>query len=355
MAQSGQAERLRALLLARAQNGSGKPARLPQPQPISPARAAAMAVGRAAERLYRMPVLPVEVRPGATTLAELPELLPEQGLLVVLQGPGDQLGVMALGFETVTALIEVQALGRVTSRPAERRRVTRSDAAICVDFVNAVMAELATEMAGIEGYGSLDGYRYATHLDDPRPLILMLEDRAYRSLALDLRLGGAETREGQILIAVPHGAETSQARLAASPGPASTAPGPAAVVTLAETVTAAPVEVMGILCRRRITLGELRALKPGTLLALPRVTLAEARLETRTGQVLARGKLGESAGCYAIRLYDPSHKPVEQPLNRVEPLPDLPPADLADSDPFRVLTDPSMTAEEGPARLASAV
>ena len=97
MAQSGQAGLLRTLRRARNRDAD-KPGRIPQPQPLSPARAAANAVGRAAERLYRLPVLPVEIKPGMATLAELPELLPDQSLLVVLQGPGDQIGVMALGF-----------------------------------------------------------------------------------------------------------------------------------------------------------------------------------------------------------------------------------------------------------------
>ncbi|WP_295049563.1 FliM/FliN family flagellar motor C-terminal domain-containing protein, partial [uncultured Paracoccus sp.] len=302
MAQSGQAGLLKTLLRARKGDGD-KPGRIPQPQPLSPARAAANAVGRAAERLYRMPVLPVEIRPGAATLAELPELLPDQSLLIVLQGPGDQIGVMALGFETVTALIEMQALGRITARPSERRRLTRSDAAICVDFVNALMSELGTEMASVDGFGPIQGYRYATHLDDPRPLILMLEDRAYRSLAFDLRFGGAETRDGQILIAVPHKPDTR----AAQPQPAARSAAPAAepavpaAQTLASAMADAPVEVVGVLCRRTVTLGELRALAPGKLLALPRVTLAEARLETPDGQLLARGKLGEAEGCHALR------------------------------------------------------
>lgn len=368
MTKSGQAERLRALLRPRAQGTADRPARLPQPQPASPARAAATAVGRAAERLYRMPVLPVEVRPGVATLADLPELLPDHSLLIVLQGPGDRLGVMALDFETVTALIEVQALGRVTARPAERRRLTRSDAAICVDFVNAVMAELAVDMAGVDGFGPLAGYRHAIHLDDVRPLVLMLEDRPYRSLFFDLRLGGAESRQGRILIALPQGADLPDARPRPAAGqaagqataPSGTAAEGAPRPTLAAAVTDAPVEVLGILCRRRITLGELRALAPGRLLALPRASLAEARLETRGGQVLAVGKLGESGGCYAIRLCDPSSAPAaEAPsrpaADRRDILPVLPPADLADRDPFRALSDPSPAAEGGAARLASAV
>ncbi|SNR27037.1 flagellar motor switch protein FliM [Paracoccus sediminis] len=366
MAQNGQADKLRALLQARAQGGAEKPARLPQPQPLSPARAAANAVGRAAERLYRLPVLPVDIRPGAATLAELPELLPEQALLAVLQGPGDQIGVMALGFETVTALIEVQALGRVTARAAERRRLTRSDAAICVDFINALMAELGTELTGVDGFGAIQGYGYATHLDDPRALILMLEDRPYRSLSFELRLGGGETRDGSILVAVPQKADARPGdpsrplpapAVQGSPAapPADAAPAPVRDATLAAAMTAAPVDVVGVLCRRTITLGELRALVPGRMLPLPRVTLAEARLETPGGQLLATGKLGESEGCHALRLHDPARIATQQPFAGTVPAPDPIPADLSDSDPFRASPGPHMAGGKVPARLASGV
>lgn len=351
MAQSSQAGRLRALLQARAQDSCDKPARLPKPQPHSPARAAANAVGRAAERLYRMPVLPVDIRPGTATLAELPELLPDPSLLVVLQGPGDQIGVMALGFDAVTALIEVQALGRVTARAAERRRLTRSDAAICADFVNALMAELGTEMAAVEGFGPIQGYRYATQLDDPRPLVLMLEDRPYRSLSFDLRFGGAETRDGSILIAVPCKPEARPAE-ARPMSPAAPAPA-AASESLAGAMAAAPVEVVGVLCRRTITLGELRALVPGTMLPLPRVTLAQARLETPGGQLLATGKLGESGGCHALRLHDPARPAALQPPVQPAARPELPPADLSGSDPFRASPAPQADGDRALARLAS--
>lgn len=344
MAQSGQAGLLKTLLRAQGRDAD-KPARMAQPQPLSPARAAANAVGRAAERLYRMPVLPVDIKPGLATLAELPELLPDQALLAVLQGPGDRIGVMALGFDTVTALIEMQALGRITARPAERRRLTRSDAAICVDFVNALMADLGSEMAAVDGFGPIQGYRYATHLEDPRPLILMLEDRSYRSLSFDLRFGGTETRDGQILIAVPHKADTRQALPQPSPSQAPVSPAQAdkmAPMSLAVAMAAAPVEVVGVLCRRTMTLGELRALVPGKLMPLPRVTLAEARLETRDGQLLATGKLGEAEGCHALRLQDhtqgashPQHDPITPPVTML-------PADLSDSDPFRAAQDRGM-------------
>lgn len=342
MAQSDQAARLLALLRARVRNAPDKPARLPQPAPLSPARAGANAVGRTAERLYRLPVLPIEIRAGAATLAELPELLPDGSLLVVLQGPGEGIGVMALAFETVTALIEVQALGRVTARPADRRRLTRSDAALCVDFVNAFMAELGTEMAGVDGFGPIQGYRYATHLDDPRPLVLMLEDRPYRSLSFDLRFGGTETRDGSILIAVPHKAD---ARPPEAPRVPPAAPEPdVPSESLAAAMATAPVEVVGVLCRRTVTLGELRGLVPGKLLPLPRVTLAEARLETPDGQLLATGKLGEAEGCHALRLHDFAET-AARPMHETSPAVGVPradplAADLSGADPFRAAAAP---------------
>lgn len=311
---------LRRMLLARTQaaTGQGRAPQMPRPDPPTPSRAAATAVGRAADRLYHLGVQPISVVPGALTLAELPELLPSPALLAVLQGPGDLVGAMALCPQTVTALIEIQTLGRITSRVAEPRRPTRSDAMICADFINALMADLAVEMAGIEGFEGIAGYRYASYLDDPRPLALMLEDKPYRSIRFDLRLGGTETREATIFLALPHPAaherpvpaKTEVVQPAKKDRPAdrtATRPVPAQEKpALGKVVDAAPIELIGVLCRRRMTLGELRGLAEGKLLHLPRVSLSEARIETRAGQLLAVGKFGEAEGCHAIRLRDPA-------------------------------------------------
>lgn len=366
---------LRRLLAARdkAESGTGKAPHLPTMVPPTPARAAATAVGRAADKLYRLGVQPVAVTPGALTLAELPELLPMPSLLVVLQGPGDLLGVAALCPETVTALIEIQALGRVTARPAEKRRLTRSDAMICADFINALMAELATEMAGLEGFDTISGFRYATYLDDPRPLALMLEDKPYRSLAFQLRLGGSDTRDSTIFLALPQQPAQDRAPRAhpglppiavAAPAEAprnpaqDTAPTPTEAGTpgiagdLAMAMAAAPVELVGVLCRRRMSLGELRGLATGKLVPLPRVSLADATLETLGGQVLATGKFGEAEGCHALRLRDPlaipdadagprkvTMPPMRDAAGTGEPAMEidaaLPMDDLAHPDPFR--------------------
>ncbi|MFV0385776.1 FliM/FliN family flagellar motor C-terminal domain-containing protein [Paracoccus sp. (in: a-proteobacteria)] len=338
---------LRRLLRARnrADTGSGRAPQLPQLPPPTPARAAATAIGRIANRLYHLPVQPVSVAPGAMTLAELPELLPASGLLIVLQGPGEALGVIALCAETMTSLIEIQTLGRITARPAERRKLTRADALICSEFVNTLMAELDAELVPLDGFEGLSGFRYATWLDDPRPLALMLEDKPYRSIDFRLRLGGAETRDSQILLALPQDIPVpaprpdkddkpreGEVRPARNEAATEARPDMPAAASLAHAIQTAPVELVGILCRRRITLGEIRALVPGQVLSLPRASLTEARIETPGGQLIARGKFGEAEGCHAIRLHDP-RLAAQNPVSAAGYEPPI--DDLADRDAFR--------------------
>lgn len=343
---------LRRMLQAKTQArlGQGGAPQLPATAPPTPARAGATAIGRAADRLYQLPVRALSVQPGALTLAELPEMLPELPLVVVLQGPGDLLGAIALCPQAVAALVEWQALGRVTSRGLERRRPTRSDALLCADFINAFLADLTAEMEGVEGFEAIAGYRFLTHLDDPRPLSLMLEDRPLRSLSFHLAMGAPDMREGQVLLALPQPAGAAlrprpDAAPALSAPVAPPAPAPAPVrVSLAAPMQEAPVVVTGVLCRKRVSLAELRGLLAGRLMALPRSCLTQATLETADGQVLATAKFGEAEGCHALRLRDPGASDAD------DGAPTLSahglslgaalgaagvPADLAQPDPFR--------------------
>lgn len=329
---------LRGLLKRRADPVAAQTPDLPPAPPMTPVRAASAALGRAAEGLYGLAVRPIAVMPGALTLAELPELLPDMPLLAVLQGPGEQLGAIALSPEVATALIEMQALGRVTARPLDRRRPTRSDAALCTDFIDRLLSELGAEMGTIPGYAGIIGYRFLTQLEDVRPLSLMLEDIAYRSLDLRIGLGPGDLREGRIMLVLPQGAGVAPSAPAAVAvdAPAASKPDPAPLMpTLAPRVQDAPVDLAAILCRKTISLGDLRAMMSGKLLFLPKPCLNEARLETRGGQLVAQGRLGEAEGCHALRLTDPAAAP-RRALDEGSPSrPRVPAVDLSGPDPFR--------------------
>lgn len=303
------------------------------PAEVSLERAAANALGRAAERLHHLPVFVQKTEVGPMSVSELAEYLPERALLCVVEAGRDLLGVMALCPSFLGALIEMQALGRVTSRVPAARRPTRTDAAISADFVNGFLAELGRELGERADYPSFGHYRYATFLDDARPLALMLEDAGMIRVKLDFRLGSGGQRDGSILLALPMPATSRQTaptlgRMLAAPGTQTAEP--VAPQPLAQTLSAqvqdAPIQVVGVLCRRTISLRTLRELKPGATIALPQNALDEARVETRSGQLLARGRLGEADGFHAIRL-----RPSDPALQHGA---DAPP-DLHTPDPFR--------------------
>lgn len=339
---------------------------LPPPPPPTIERAAAAAAGRAAQILADLPLLCDSVAAGTCSLAELPELMPERALLAVIEAPGERLGVLALSPGAMAALIEMQAFGRVAQTTPEARKPTRADAALASDFINLLLEGLGQDAPRIPGEAGLTGFRYASHLEDARPLGLMLEDRGFRTLRLAVRLGRGTTRDGVIFLALPPPCALDARASDAAPQPAARsrslaqpqaipqalpvavpappAPQPAASPrpSLAVAMRSAPVPLVAVLCRRRISLAELRALTPGATLALPRQALSEARLETASGALLAQGRLGEAEGFHALRLGDPqtvdagrairfgTHSPAPAPTGTEPPM-----GDLAGPDDFR--------------------
>ena len=321
-------------------------ASLPAAPPPSPARMAATSAAQAARRIANLTISCTAAASAGCSLAELPEHLPDHALLAIIEGDADRLGVIALSPGVIAAFIEIQALGRLGTAPPEARKPTRADAALAAEFVDAMLEGLDPRQQPPEGV-ALTGFRYASHLADARPLGLMLEDRGFQTLRLELRLGPAGEREGVIFIAVPLPAGTP--RLTAPVAADDTRPEddaraapttPAAPRrTLARAMREAPISLSAVLCRRRITLAELRALAPGTMLSLPRQSLSEARLESAGGLVLASGRLGEADGFHALRLQAPQPARFPTPRRRDEP----PIGDLAQPDEFR----PPANSEDG--------
>lgn len=276
------------------------------PGPRTPDRAIAGAVARAAERVHGLPMFFDRVTTGQATTAEFGELSPEHSLIAVVQGQGDALGAVAICPGLLTSIIEIQALGRISGRPAASRRPTRTDAAICVEFLNACLDEMGGDLTAQAGITGMGGYRYASFLDDPRPLALMLEDAPYRLVTVALRAGSAGQRDGQILFLLPSAPVHSPAAIPA-PEQRTAAESPAArpAGVIADGVLSAPIPLTGVLCRRQITLGELQSLAPGDTISLPPGALDAATLETAAGQALFRGRLGELAGRHALRIAGP--------------------------------------------------
>ncbi len=265
-----------------------------------------------------------EVTAGRETrvsLAELVEHLADRSLIAMLdEGEGAALGLCALAPPLLSGLVALLTTGRAPLDPETPRRPTRTDAAMLAPLIDAALSGWAAELAAQEDGAFADGWRYASFLEDARPLALLLEDTAYRLFRADLSLpqGGVA---GQVLLALP-----AAPRPRRSPQPAQmAAQADAALADAAQADgfrTAFSRQVETVACRMdaelvRITLplGQVMALAVGDVVPLADATVARLLLRGVDGQTIAEGKLGQMRGQRAVRLSlpaDPAPLPAPQ-------------------------------------------
>ncbi len=258
-----------------------------------------LALARAARDDFSMVFEVSSVVAQRISLTEVLELPPERGLIAVLEGPREALGILLLSPEVLAALIEVQTLGKVSTQPVMARKATRTDAAMVAEFIDHCLIGLQESLLTDEDLVWTDGFRYASFLDEPRPLALLLEDTAYKVLKADCDLGAA--RQGRLILALPadgHGRRPHrQAKQLAEPA--------AEMVfsaALGEQVFDADCLLHAVLARVTLSLAAIVALKEGDVVPLPSATLDRIMLEGIDGQVAGLGRLGQNRGQRAVRM-----------------------------------------------------
>lgn len=263
-------------------------------------RAWRLALARAARDLLKLPLDIVSLTLERRSLAELLELPPERALIGVLDGPAQAMGLWVADPAVLAALIEVQTLGRVSHLAPAPRKPTRTDAAMVAEFVDATLKALETGLAEEGDLQWAGGFRYASFLDDPRPLGLLLEDEAYRVLRADVSLAGG-VKTGAIVLALP-----AEGRGEAPAAPPATAtdpePGPTFGDLLADRLNGADSQMEAVLARLTLPIATMMALRPGEVLPLPMAAIDRITLEGIDGRRLAMGKLGQNRGMRAVRL-----------------------------------------------------
>jgi flagellar motor switch protein FliM len=234
------------------------------------------------------------------TLAELLELCPERGLIAVLEGPAEGLGILALSPPLLAGMVEMQTMGRVSPAPPLPRKPTRTDAAMVAAFIDRALEDLELSLAADVDLVWAGGFRYASFLDDPRPLGLLLEDQPYRVLSAEMSLSGG-AKSGPILLALP--AAGRGQRPAAGSGAEATAAAEAGFAhSLAGQVMASEAELHAVLHRVTIPLSAVLGLQPGELVPLPMAAVERVVIEALDGRRIATGKLGQNRGMRAVRL-----------------------------------------------------
>lgn len=260
-----------------------------------------LALARAARDQMKLPLEVAGLALSRVGLADVLEAPPERALLAVLEGPAEGIGLLVLSAEVLQAMVEMLTIGRVGSAAVAGRKPTRTDAAMVAGVIDAALTDLDAILAQEADLVWAGGWRYASFLDDPRPLGLLLEDTSYRLLRAEVTLAHG-ARQGSVLLALP-----AEGR-GALPVGAGTTPvedalaGPAFAHALAEQVEAAGCVLDAVLARLSLPLSRVMGLQVGEVLALPNAALDRVRFEGLTGQPLAEGKLGQNRGLRALRL-----------------------------------------------------
>ncbi len=239
----------------------------------------------------------LEVR--RASLAELLELPPERALLALLDGPEAGLGLLMLSPQVLSAFIEIQTIGRVAAQPAPGRKPTRTDAAMVAGVIDAALVEMEAVLAEEADLIWAGGFRYASHLDDARPLGLLLEDDVYRVLVAEIAVAGG-AKVGEVILALP--AAGRGVRPLVDPAAVDDQSGPQFTSALGAQVMQVDCTLTAVLGRLSLPLGRVMALAAGEVLPMANASLDAVALETLDGRRLALGRLGQNRGMRAIKL-----------------------------------------------------
>lgn len=238
-----------------------------------------------------------------TSLGELLDMPTDRAFIAVLEGPLEGLGLLAISAPLLAAMTEMQTIGRVSAVAPALRKPTRTDAAMVAGFVDTALAGLEVALADEADLVWAGGFRYASFLDDPRPLGLLLEDIAYRVLVAEVSVEGG-VRLGQILMALPAEGRGQRPRKGPGQMPDAVA-GHAFAAELADQVEGANCVLQAVLCRMVHPLSAIIALQVGDVLPMGMASVDRVVFEGLDGQRIAEGRLGQNRGMRAVRLTPP--------------------------------------------------
>lgn len=259
-----------------------------------------LALARAARDLTRLEVEFLDLAVSRVSLAEVLDLAPERALVALLDGPGGGLGVLFMSPAITSALIEMLTMGRLAPQASALRKPTRIDAAMVAGLIDRALQGLEENLAEEADLAWAGGFRYASHLEDVRPLSLVLEDEPYRLLAADLSCGRG-ARAGKVILVLP-----AQGRgLSPLADPVADSAPPQFTAAFADQVLQAGAWLDAVIGRLRLPLGRIMALQPGETLVLQAAALDAIALETLEGRGVGLARLGQNRGMRALKLAAP--------------------------------------------------
>ncbi len=268
-------------------------------QAVSPAKAARLSFARAAEQTCKLALRVGSIRQSRLDLADVVEKLEEDWALYPLLHDDGSVGVIGLDPSCSIAFVEQQTLGLVASSGAEFRKLTRTDKALAVPFLDQFFRLFDDALDAAPTAYWTRGYRTEDATENRHLMVLLLDASEYRGFEVSCDVVGVE-RSVNIRLFLPmkdqRASVPEKPKKKADEGPQKPVP------KLRSAALAANVEMDAVMCKVTMPLSELGRLKPGQTIALPQNASRQARLQDKSGQTSLPVQLGQLHGMRAVRL-----------------------------------------------------
>ncbi|MBU2867186.1 FliM/FliN family flagellar motor switch protein [Pacificibacter marinus] len=180
--------------------GVGRPP--PEVTSMSAAKALRLAVAKAAEDSTGMVMQVTDVVEELTSTSRLPDQIPDNSLLALLEGPENAYGLAVFSLAVTTSVVEQMTTGNVQKHAPEDRKPTSTDSVMCFDLIDQMLAHFEHIVQEAADPPQIDGYRTAAQLSETRSIPIAFDDIRYRMfrISVDMGLG---LRSGEIMFIYP--------------------------------------------------------------------------------------------------------------------------------------------------------
>ncbi len=282
-------------------------AKAPDDQTVSPATAARVSLARAADQAFSLALRVNSIRQSRLDLADVVDQIDEDWALFPLLHDDGSVGVMCLEPACIIAFVETQTMGRVSAAVAEPRRLTQTDKALAVAFLEGFLRRFDEALKGAPTAYWTRGYHTEDAVATRHMMVLQLDGAEYRGFDMQSEVVEAE-RPINMRLFLPIKEKVAKQNARKKP----TKTGVALLEsehTIRRSAMAAKVEMDAIMCKVMLPLSELNTLQPGHLVPLPQDAAKQAHLVDRSGRSAQSVRLGQLHGMRAIKVLHENEDP----------------------------------------------
>jgi flagellar motor switch protein FliM len=169
---------------------------------MSAAKALRLAAAKAAEDGTGMVMQVTNVVEELTSTSRLPDQIPENSLLALLEGPENAYGLAVFSLAVTTSVVEQMTTGSVQKHAPEDRKPTSTDSVMCFELIDQMLAHFEHIVQEAADPPQIEGYRTAAQLSETRSIPIAFDDIRYRMFRISVDMGRG-VRTGEIMFIYP--------------------------------------------------------------------------------------------------------------------------------------------------------